>query len=311
MWHGAVMVVGFTGLPHPDLLRHWGKMLMNQLNINLDQFTNPSLGGGGEPQPTISPEDAAHAAVMILVVAAITLLVLFFAPQIIFAFLYKANVFDKKGAIKENDQTMKFGKFHHGTFRCHENVNECLCACFCSTVRFADTYGSVGGSFWGSLCTFFGVNTLITVTASFIQAFLGGGGSATTTMAPFGGGNLNLAQSAGSSDSSGQIAQLIQMLLRGVFFGVIMRKGLRTKLGDPNPGANALNDCLGWGLWSCCALTQDSLEVEIALDMSFSCPCNVTPGRIGVPTVAAREVAPSDYTETLLGDAVVLEEGGR
>jgi len=297
MWaKGTLMLIGFTGLPHPEILRSWGTNLMSALNINLDQQITFSDGNGN----TMTQADAEHAAAMAAIMAVVLMLLAMFLPQIIGAILYKSNVTDKKPKIEDGNKTMQYGKFHHGLFGCHENINECLCALCCPTVRYADTHASISGSFWGSLCYFFGL--------SFIFSIVG------TLLPP-----MVMTQPDPMSATPGEIASyiqhcqilsyLIKFTLQGVAFGLVARKALRTKLGDPNPGAAAATDCLAWALCYPCALTQDSVEVDIAANVSVGCPCSITPGRSGVPQLSAREVAPSDY-EKLLGDAVLLE-GGR
>jgi Cys-rich protein (TIGR01571 family) len=285
MWQAGLVFVGLTGLPHPEHLHTLGTSMMSALNINLDQWSNSYQGGGpyqgGGSQ--VSPEQAA-------LMAAVTMMMMVLVPQILFALLYKSNVHDKKKAIDPGNRTMQSGNFHFGLFKCHENANECLCAMFCSTVRYADTYGSISGSFFGSMCTFFGVNVIIGCIASTVVVFA-------IPPPPF---LIDPHVQARYQQQTELVSNLVQATCRGVFFGLMARKGLRAKLGDPEPGKNAITDCLSWGFCYCCALTQDSVEVDIALDVTVGCPCSVTPGRAGV---RAREVAPSDY-EALL-------EGGR
>lgn len=281
MWHAGLMFVGLTGLPHPEHMRTLGTSLMSALNINLDEFHFDN-------NSSISPEQVEMAAV----IAALTMMMMVLVPQIIFALMYKSNVHDKKKAISSDDRTMQYGKFHFGLFACHQNANECLCSMFCSTVRYADTYGSISGSFFGSMCTFFGVNVIISVLSTVAVGM---------AMPPPDTFDLHALQAHNQSVTGA--TYFVQFALRGLYFGLVARKALRAKLGDPESGKNALHDCLSWGFCSCCALTQDSVEVDIAVDVTVGCPCSVTPGRQGVPAVQAREVAPSDY-EALL-------EGGR
>lgn len=306
------MLLGFTGLPHPDLLRS----LMTRLNINLDQYgygggqSNPFAHGGsgltytdsnGEQQH-MTPEQAQQAAIVAAVVIAVTLVLAYLVPQVVFACLYKSNVFDKKGTIEASQpgpRTMDKSKFHHDLFKCHENINEALCALLCPTVRYADAYGSIGGSYWGSLCTYFGVNTIISIGCTALVDM--------TEEAPLCAG-LPTDPHHPCADPRSQHANILGCILRGLFFGIMMRKALRAKLGDPNPGGKAVEDMIAWAFCPCCALTQDSVEVDIALNVTVGCPCSVTPGRTGVPTIQAREGSVAPY-EKLLGDAVVLEEG--
>lgn len=245
----------------------------------------------------ITPEQQQQALIMVAVVAAVTLILAYLVPQVVFACLYKSNVHDKKAAVEASNpgpRTMDKGKFHHDLMKCHENINEALCALLCGTVKYADAYGSIGGSYWGSLCTYFGVNTLISVGCTGLIMTL------EPAPACFG--------QAHCVDPRGNHSNLLGCLLRGLFFGIVCRKALRAKLGDPNPGGNAVNDFIAWAFCPCCALTQDAVEVDIALDVTVGCPCSVTPGRQGVPTIQAREGSVAPY-EKLLGDSVLLEEG--
>lgn len=291
MWHAGVMFVGLTGLPHPGHLYSMTNNLMSALNINLDQYSfnggNDFGGndyGGSQGQQVTGTQVAILAAVMVGV-----FLLIYFLPQIIFACLYKSNVHDKKKAISAGDQTMRKGDFHYKLFACHENMNECMCSILCPMVRYADTYGSINGSFYGSMCTFFGVNTIITIISALVI-------SAAMPPCPFGQEGIQCQHNHDSNE------QFLSTIMRGLFFGMMGRAALRQKLGDPEPGAKKLHDFLAWGCCYPCALTQDSVEVDIAADVTVGCPCSVTPGRQGVPQ--AREVAPSDYEASLL-------EGGR
>jgi len=295
MWQAGLVFVGLTGLPHPDQMRSLAESLMSALNINLDETQDQDPFGMGQqhPQMQIHSTITANQIAMAAAGALLLILICFFTPQIIFACLYNSNVHEKKKKIAEGDRTMQSGNFHHGLLACHENFAECMCSAMCPTVRYADTYGSINGSFFGSLCTFIAVNTLIQLVPSFLMAYL-------MSAAP----GLTTDQLAAHNNMNAQLALALSMTCRGLFFGLWGRGHLRSKLGDPEPGSKKPMDCIAWAFCSCCALTQDSVEVDIAVDVTVGCPCSVTPGRLDQRPMRAREVAPSDYEALLL-------EGGR
>lgn len=262
---------------------------MSALQINLDedpfaQFNDPQF----QDQANADAQQAAQAILITL-----GIFVGIFIFSIVAMCMYKTNVHDNKPAISENNQTMSSGNFHYGLFDCFTNMNECLCSCFCTSVRFADTYSSVGlGGFWCCWFQFWGLNVI----ASFIVR--------TAVMAaypPPADPNELIAY----IQNENEIENIVGILVRGLIFGVWCRGKLRKRLGDNTDNKmNTVIDLLAWGACPCCALTQESVEVDIAADVSISCPWTLTKGR-----VRAREVAPSDY-QSLLGDAqVVLEEG--
>lgn len=265
------MSLGLVGLPHSDVIGHAATSVMSALNINLDQFDGFE-SGGGRASPGAGAALVPWLSIMVL--------------QVLFACLYKSNVHDKKEPIKAGDQTMQNG-YHFGLFSCHQNVNDCLCVFFCGAVRYADAFGSVTGSFWGALCTYIGVGLICDLAGVILTPIL-----YPASRNPFD----QHAQMNGA-----YVRMAIEMVICGLFFGLVARKALRQKLGDPAPGGSAFTDCLAWGACSCCALVQDAVEVDIALNVTVGCPCSVTPGRMGLN---AREVAPSDYEALLL-------EGGR
>jgi Cys-rich protein (TIGR01571 family) len=278
---------------------------MTRLNINLDQFDENgglSFTDHNGEQQHLTREQIQMAGV----VAALTLVLAFIVPQIVFAFLYKANVHDKKKSVEESNpgpRTMDKGHFHHGFFKFHENINEALCAFLCPTVRYADAYGSVGGSYWGSLCTFFGATTVFQVACTALVYQFEQAPDCLSHPDPF------AEHPHPCADPRSDHADLLTGILRGLFFGVFCRSSLRKKLGDPTFGSKAAVDFFSWFFCNgCCALTQDSVEMDIALDVNVGCPCAVTSPRTGVPAVQAREGSVAPY-EKLLGDAVVLEEG--
>ena len=99
------------------------------------------------------------------------------------------------------------------------------------------------------------------------------------------------------------LCMLLSGLLRGAAWGLLARGELRTKLGDPTPTKNQLTDVLSWGFCMLCALSQESVEADIAADVSISCPWTLKQGRA---QTRAREVMPSEY-ERMVGDAVLLD----
>lgn len=277
----AYVFVGLTGLPHPDVLHNWAVRLMSALNINLDntQFTFNDLTP--QQQQQVNQAGQAMARIMMYIFLAVAVYVI---GNFVAICLYKTQVHDKKP--KELKTTMESGDFHYKLFDCCSNMNEAMCSLCCVTVRYADTHSAISGSFWGSFCYFICVNIAISVVTGFTVA----------AVYPPPADYQNLSHYNGND-----LEQLLEALLRGLAFGVVARKQLRTKLGDPNPGAQVLHDGLAWAFCSCCALTQESVEVDIAADVEISCPFSLKIGR-----VRAREVTPSDY-EKLLGDPVLLE----
>lgn len=213
-----------------------------------------------------------------------------FVFSIVAMCMYKINVHDQKPPIAANDRTMASGNFHYNLFDCFTNTNECLCACFCTSVRFADTYSAIGlGGFWCCWFQFWGLNMIVAVLSVFITG---------AVYPPPSDALFNPVY----QNNANEINNLIGCLLRGAIFGVWARGKLRQRLGDPGTSRPIAYDLASWGCCPCCALTQESVEVDIAADVSISCPWTLNKGR-----VRAREVAPSDDYEKLLGDAVLLE----
>lgn len=290
-WQGALVFVGLTGLPHPDSLYRLTSQLLSKLSINLP--ADPTA----QNQQDVDAAAAEGARIIMIVVG--TILAIFLA-QIIAICMYKSKVHDAKPPLGDNLTTMASGEFHYKLFDCFSNINECLCSFCCSTVRYADTHSATsGGGFWGSFCMFVGVNAVIASAA----------GAVVTAVMPPPTMPQNIFDSQAMATYHHQVAgyqgdhvnNLIQSLLRGLAFGILARSKLRAKLGDPQPGKAAAYDFFSWGFCSLCALTQESVEADIAADVTISCPFTLTKGR-----VRAREVAPNDQ-ENLLGAALLVE----
>jgi Cys-rich protein (TIGR01571 family) len=290
-WQGALVFVGITGLPHPDSLYRLTSQLLSKLSINLP----------ADPMAQNQQDaDAAVAQVQQVMMIILGTILAIFIAQIIAICMYKSKVHDAKPPLGDNLPTMASGEFHYKLFDCFSNINECLCSFCCSTVRYADTHSATsGGGFWGSFCMFVGVNAVIASAA---------GAVVTAVMPPpampqdlFDSHAVATYQHQVASYQGDHVNNLIQSLLRGLAFGILARSKLRAKLGDPNPGKAASYDFFAWGFCSLCALTQESVEADIAADVTISCPFTLTKGR-----VRAREVAPNDQ-ENLLGAALLVE----
>jgi len=289
-WQASLMFVGLTGLPHPDVLHGWATKAMSALSINLDQ--DPFAQGGftfdDQDQQQMQQAGQQAAQAMLIVLGTIIGLFVF---SIVAMCMYKINVHDHKPAIPENDKTMASGNFHYNLFDCFSNMNECLCSCFCTSIRFADTYSSIGlGGFWCVWLQFWGLNVIV----SFLGGFI------TQVIYPPPPDAIFNPQYQSNVE---EINNLFGCLFRGLIFGVWARGKLRKRLGDTGSANEKIAyDLLSWGCCPCCALTQESVEVDIAADVSISCPWTLNKGR-----VKAREVAVNDDYEKMLGGAVLLE----
>lgn len=210
---------------------------------------------------------------------------------------YQADVKDNKPLIPWDSNIMMSGNFKHDLFDCFSNYNECLCSFCCPALRFADTHSSVTPTgFWASFVLFTCIN--------------GGIGFASDTIVNI---VVSNQEDPAAVQSNHQIAQILSMVWRGWIFGLWSRKILRTKLGDPDPSKNQVVDFLAWGCCLPCALTQESVEVDIAADVAISCPRNARDAcnfqwnlQKGRWQVHAREVAQSEY-ERMVGNAVLLD----
>lgn len=304
-WQGAFAFVGLFGLPRLDVLYLWTSKLLSKMQINLPEdplqmYNNPygdsmQFGSGGglnsNPNPALTPA-AEHglAAVASLILALTVLGTIWGIAQCIGPFVYKGSVTDNKDPPQP---TMRDGQFHYGLMDCFANCNECMCSWCCPLIRFADTHSSVSG-FWGSFCAALGANVIIGIIGSSIAGAV----------------TLNHADAASNPNPVAmdstyqQVGQVVDMLLRGLVFGLYFRKNLRAKLGDPNPSKAAFTDCLSWAFCSCCALTQESVEADIAANVTVTCPCTLVKPRVKQDRkVNGREVAPND----LLGEALLVE----
>lgn len=268
--------MGLTGLPHPDFMHQHATHLMSSLNINLD----------------LSPEQQEHvqnafqfiAQIMMYIAAAFVAYIVF---TIVAMCMYKQHVHDHKPKIPEEGcKTMESGKFHYGLLDCFSNINECMCATCCTALRFADTHSAVTSTgFWCAFWKFIVVNSLISTLAVVLV------------------GMAHPGMDQETMQTNNNISQLLAGLGRGVLWGISSRGALRKRLGDPNPAKDQIRDVLAWGFLPCCALVQESVEADIAADVSISCPWTMTKGR---GQARAREVMPSDY-ERMVGDAVLLD----
>lgn len=291
-WQGALVFMGLTGLPHPDSLYRATAQLMSKLQINLPAYgqygsADPygqHVGDTSNADADQAVQDAAQAVLII-----VCTLVAIFILQIVAICMYKSKVHDQKPPLGDNLKTMETGQFHYGLFGCFSNINECMCSFCCTTVRFADTHSATsGGGFWGSFCAFVGLNAIIgALCGAIVNALMPPPNPFDAhAVAAYQGEHVNI---------------LLQECFRGLAFGVYLRGKLRKKLGDPDPSKGALHDFFAWGWCSCCALTQESVEADIAADVTIECPFTLKKGR-----VRAREVAPSDQ-ENLLGEALLVE----
>jgi len=207
-----------------------------------------------------------------------------------------------KPQIAEGCRTMESGNFHYGLFDCFSNINECMCSCFCTSIRFADTHSSVTTtSFWMSFWKFIWCNILIEMLTSAVVNMA----NPVPPTAPhvFGITTMPNVQAEETAHTNGNICMILSVILRGVLWGLVSRGELRKKLGDPTPAKNQLTDILAWGFCTYCALSQESVEADIAADVSISCPWYLTKGRA---QARAREGMPSEY-ERMVGDAVLLD----
>lgn len=292
-WQGALVFVGLTGLPHPDSLYRMTSQLMSKLNIDLpaDPYPDRALRQAPSGVPSQQDTDAAAQEVAQGIMIILATFLAIFIAQIVAICLYKSKVHDAKPPLGDNLTTMASGEFHYKLFDCFSNINECLCSFCCTTVRYADTHSATsGGGFWGSFCGFVGVNAVIgAVCGAIVHAVMPPPNIMTATPAEI------------QSYQGDHVNNLLASLLRGLAFGVLARSKLRAKLGDPNPSKAAAYDFFSWGFCSLCSLTQESVEADIAADVTISCPFTLTKGR-----VRAREVAPNDQ-ENVLGAALLVE----
>jgi len=266
-WQAAAVFVGLTGLPHPDHLQGSATWLMSL------GHSNTNLSHPDQLVEQVTPGQTSFFVKVLVIVLNIVCMI-----------MYKQKVHDRKPQIKPDNQTMKDGNFHHGMFGCFSNCNEFMCAFFCAPIRFADTHSSVTDtgfwmSFWlfifGNLLTHFAIGVLV---AMVLPA------------PPFSHRNANI------------IVLVLVNISRALMWGIWSRGKLRTKLGDPNPSQGQGHDFVSWCLCPPLALTQESVEADIAADVVISCPCNLKVGR----QVTGREVLPSDY-QRMVGDAVLLD----
>jgi len=275
-WQAAAVFVGLTGLPHPDHLQGSATWLMSlgHNNTNL-------------PHPDQLGEQVTPGQIMLCVLLARVLVIVM---NILCMVMYKQNVHDHKPQIKPDNQTMRDGNFHHGMFGCFSNCNECMCAFVCPTIRFADTHSSVTDTgFWKSFWLFIFGNLLTQFAIAEIVAMV-------LPAPPF------------SPDRNANIVLVLVNICRALMWGVWSRGKLRTKLGDPNPSQGQGHDFVSWCLCPFLALTQESVEADIAADVVISCPWNLKVGRQANTgrSVEGREVLPSDY-QRMVGDAVLLD----
>ena len=148
-WQVGLVFVGFTGLPHPDVLHSWAARLMPALHqINLPEYQGfSSIDDNQTPQ--LNCDDACKANVQTaqnILIGILVTIVTLIVGNIVAVCLYKSKVHDAKPPLGEGLTTMANGEFHYKLFDCFSNINECMCSCFCSTVRYADTHSSTSGS---------------------------------------------------------------------------------------------------------------------------------------------------------------------
>lgn len=298
-WQAAAVFMGFTGLPHPDCLHSTAAWL-----IGLGQ--NTQIPNFNSTNVHLTPNETAQVQqfeewlqmewlqILMLIERIILYIVLAIVLWIVFnifcMFMYKHKVHDQKmmhHQIKPGDQTMKDGNFHHGILGCCANWNECLCACCCPAIRFADTHSAVTDTgFWMSFWLFICANIIAQSAIAGIVA---------AALPP---------TDVDAVSRNNQIVSLLGNIGRGLMWGVWSRGKLRTKLGDPNPSSQGRScDFASWFCCPCLALTQESVEADIAANVVISCPWNL---KVGRPEVRGREVAPSDY-QRMVGDAVLLD----
>lgn len=334
------MVFSLGAVPHTDILHSWATTLLSAANIQLpsdprptitqdmiDQNPNPEFQGavvdedghgltdtmgfhyeyeddkgnlGVTPPATLSQGGWSQLLPQLI-------------SSLLFAFCYKQGVTDQRDK-KAHTETLKKGPdnpgntFHHGLCGCCSNCAECWCALYCPGIKFADAHTLVTGNFWQSFFTYVGVQ--------FLNALVACVGAPIVYPPP-----MYIVNGTTSPEQYGEdiwdfvmyfgrlmiVVFLIAHVLQGLYFGCVARKALREALGaEVGPDVMA-TDCLAWSFCSWCALSQEAVEVDIATDVKVGCPCSIQPRQ---KLLNAREVAPCDY-EKLLGDAVVLEEGGR
>ena len=152
-------------------------------------------------------------------------------------------------------------------------------------------------SFWKFIC----VNCLIEILTSLVVSMAHPVPLTHVSMSVL--GQPYLTEDPAAALLNSRICFILSGILRGVAWGLLSRGELRKKLGDPTPAKNQVTDVLSWGFCFFCALAQESVEADIAADVSISCPWTLTKGRA---QVRGREVMPSEY-ERMVGDAVLLD----
>jgi len=296
-WQGSLLFVGLTGLPHPDFLQQHAKRLMT--------LTSTMLPADDCSQGSVEQQNACHqgqgvlAALLAGFAMVAIAMVAFLVVSIIIMCTYKHNVHDNKPKIAEGCRTMESGNFHYGLFDCFSNINECLCSWCCVSIRFADTHSAVTTtSFWMSFWKFIVCNSIIQALSGLVVNM--------AHPVPLDHIDPLFLVPVGDPAAialNNNIIAFLAAILRGVAWGLLSRGELRKKLGDPTPSKNQVTDVLSWGFCMMCALAQESVEADIAADVSISCPWTLSKGR---REVRGREVMPSEY-ERMVGDAVLLD----
>lgn len=175
---------------------------------------------------------------------------------VIYTCFYKRSVTNQRQPLAEepNQQQILAPKFRFGLCSWCEDLNICMHACFCTTVRAADTHDAAGSEkFWTVILYWF-----ISIVAGSV---LGGG--------------------AGNSIS-------------GIIMAIIMaqkRQALRQKMGIAP--SSSLEDFLLWWCCTPCVVAQEAREVDHKAGVSVHCCCSLRQVHppvypmVGPPVVAA------------------------
>jgi len=179
----------------------------------------------------------------------------------IIAMLYKTKVTDARQPLPQpvlDEFSLRNGDFKYGFCSCFDDIHYCLHGCCCEVILAGDVYQAAGiKNFWFPVIVYFGCWAVSQAIALVYMIILA---------------EINVSNGQVYRGGNGAY------YLTGIIFALMManlRKSLREKLGDPQPGKSCAMDFLLYWCCGCCTVVQDARQVDGATGVLVRCCCSL------------------------------------
>jgi Cys-rich protein (TIGR01571 family) len=205
--------------------------------------------------------------------------------QLIFMCQYKSNVTDRRPPLQPGAgaaQLSASGDFASGLFSCFDDCPTCLHAYFCGPCRAGDTYQSADiMQYWYVIGLFWVANIVAGVITSMVNGLV-------NMMLPREKHVTVVHDEMTTTEVTTETphpAVLPINIIVGTIVGALVlggifqkfRRQLRVKLGKTEEDQpNIVMDIILFGLFTCCAVSQEARAYDAATGVKVACCCNLT-----------------------------------